>query len=357
MSTVQSIASMLTSKKIDINDPLHRILVKCSDEEVVTLSTLFPRGSIIKKLGEGVYGEVYSHNGLAVKVMPVNGKTIINETEQMGLSDVLPEIAITKMLSELGEDLPYFYTDSFVTLHKVNIARGIYPKILDDAWVHFDKQVRPSENDRPAKLLKGNQMYLVFQLSNGGTALEDFELKSVQQAMSIFNQTALGLAVAESRYQFEHRDLHIGNILIRTTADQTSRFELRGEEINLPLHGLKVTIIDFSLSRASHNDEFTRQPRALYRDLDADPDLFTGQGDIQFDVYRDMAELFTKGMPNRWRDLREKTNILWLIYLHKKLLSMLPPRCKDRKNFSDMIKILPSYYSTVDLFQDMKKEY
>ena len=54
------------------------------------------------------YGEVYSYNGYAVKVMPVNGTTVINDTQQMSLKDVLPEIAITRLLSDLSEDLPYY---------------------------------------------------------------------------------------------------------------------------------------------------------------------------------------------------------------------------------------------------------
>ena len=114
-----------------------------------------------------MYGEVYSHNGYAVKVMPVNGTTVINSTEQMNLKDVLPEIAISRLLSDLSENLPYFYCDSFVKLTQVNIAQGCYPKVLDDAWLKFDKE-RGSENDRPAKLLKSNQMYIVQMLSNGG---------------------------------------------------------------------------------------------------------------------------------------------------------------------------------------------
>merc|ERR1711881_127228 len=138
-------------------------------------------------------------------------------------------------------------------------------------------------------------------LSNGGIALEDYKLTSVDIAFSIFHQVALGLAVSESRYEFEHRDLHIGNILIKECNDPTLHFELRGDKIDLKVHGVQATIIDFSLSRAIHNDEFTLQPWVLFQDLDKDEAIFGGKGDIQFDVYRDMEKYFTKGIPNRWR--------------------------------------------------------
>lgn len=349
--------SMLNNKKIDINDPLHRILVKCSDDDVVTLSSLFPRSSQVKKLGEGVYAEVYSHNGLAVKVMPVNGSVRINDAQQKTLQDILGEIAITKILSELSGSLPYYYSNTFVRLVKVNIAKGTYPKILDDAWVDYDKNVKPSENDRPAKMLKSNQMYVVFQLSHGGVALEDFKVKNYEQAISIFQQVAFGMAVAESRYEFEHRDLHVGNVLIKEVdPSKNAKFELRGDCLTMNMSGVEVTIIDFTLSRATHHDEFTHQPLALYSDLDQDPELFEGQGDIQFQVYRDMADLIPK-LPNRWRIFYQKTNILWLIYLHQNILNKLPKKAKNRKKFSDLKSVLKNMDSCVDYYHLMKENY
>lgn len=291
-----------------------------------------------------------------MKVIPVNGSTAVNGTQQMSLKDVLPEIAITRLLSDLSENLPYFYTESFVKLNRVNIAQGCYPKVLDEAWTKFD-ELKTSENDRPSKLLKSNQMYVVQELSNGGVALEDYKLKNVDEAFSIFNQVALGLAVSESRYEFEHRDLHIGNILIKNCSRENLTFELRGDKLILPVFGVQATIIDFSLSRALHNDEFTMQPWVLFQDLDNDQELFEGTGDIQFQVYRDMAAYFTKGIPNRWRDFRGKTNVLWLEYLHDKLVEMLPKKCKGRKKFVGWKGTLEGIYSTVEYFQDMLPNY
>jgi len=356
-------SKMLNGNKIDINDPLHKILVKCSDENVVTLSSLFPKGSDVTKLGEGVYAEVYQHNGLAVKVMPVNGKTAINGSSQKTLEDMLCEIAITKCLSELSGTLPYYYTSTFVRLVKINIARGMYPKILDDAWTHYDKNVKESENERPSKKLKSkDQMYIVFQLSHGGTALEDFEIKNVEEAVSIFQQIAFGMAVAESRYEFEHRDLHVGNVLIRRLEDASMnqskccKFELRGDRLKLPMNGVEVTLIDFTWSRATHTDEFTHQPLALYSDLDADPELFEGQGDIQFDVYRDMSKLAPK-IPKRWRIFYQKSNVLWLVYLHRKIFEKLPKRCRGVRHFSGLLPIIKDMESCTDYYREMMGNY
>ena len=168
----------------------------------------------------------------------------------MTLKEVLPEIAITRLLSDLAGSMPYYYSESFVQLTRVNIAQGGYPKVLDDAWVKYSEE-RESENDRPAKLLKSNQLWLVLQLSNGGVALEDFKVSTVAQAQSIFDQVALALAVGESRFEFEHRDLHVGNILIKEVeADTKINFELRGDKLIYDTKGVQVTIIDFSLSRA-----------------------------------------------------------------------------------------------------------
>lgn len=55
--------------------------------------------------------------------------------------------------------------------------------------------------------------------------------------------------MAENSFEFEHRDLHWGNILVRECSDTIQEFILDGELHQVESHNVKATIIDFSLSR------------------------------------------------------------------------------------------------------------
>lgn len=48
------------------------------------------------------------------------------------------------------------------------------------------------------------------------------------------------MAVAEQSLEFEHRDMHWGNILISRTKKSQFSYKLGNLEINLPSNGLKV---------------------------------------------------------------------------------------------------------------------
>lgn len=48
---------------------------------------------------------------------------------------------------------------------------------------------------------------------------------------------AISLAVAESQFQFEHRDLHWGNVLVAPTTETTMTFILNGKPIIVRTHG------------------------------------------------------------------------------------------------------------------------
>ena len=67
-------------------------------------------------------------------------------------------------------------------------------------------------------------------------------------------QAVLTLAVAEATIEFEHRDLHHGNILLRAVParEPALLFRLRGRDIAVPCGGVRVTLIDFTLSRMRH---------------------------------------------------------------------------------------------------------
>jgi hypothetical protein len=50
-----------------------------------------------------------------------------------------------------------------------------------------------------------------------------FQFKNIDQARSILFQVSLSLAIAEEELKFEHRDLHIGNILVQSTKETLIR--------------------------------------------------------------------------------------------------------------------------------------
>lgn len=49
-------------------------------------------------------------------------------------------------------------------------------------------------------------------------------------------QIAYSLAVAEEALEFEHRDLHWGNVLVAPTSDAKIDFKLSGETFTLNTH-------------------------------------------------------------------------------------------------------------------------
>lgn len=98
-------------------------------------------------------------------------------------------------------------------------------------------------------------------------------------------QVALAIAVAEEELQFEHRDLHWGNILLsRIPLHEKITFKLGGREIKIGSYGIKATIIDFTMSRISANGV------DIYTDLGKDCGIFNGSGDYQFEIYQLMQK-------------------------------------------------------------------
>ena len=153
-------------------------------------------------------------------------------------------------------------------------------------------QRKVSENDRPDESLFGqdaHQQFVVLELKNSGEDLEGVTLTNASQGWAIFQQVAHALAIAEKLLQFEHRDLHWGNVLIQPCTEKVIAYSLASETFQVDTHGVRATIIDFSLSRISLPNE---EDNVIYNNLTEDPDLFTSEGDYQFDVYRYVHVLY-----------------------------------------------------------------
>ncbi|XP_075703681.1 serine/threonine-protein kinase haspin-like [Rhinoderma darwinii] len=293
-----------------------KVFAECQQDQPVPFSQCLTQDELshCQKVGEGVYGEVFrtlrGGQHVALKVIPIEGSQKVNGENQKSFAEILPEIIISKELSLLneGEDNQ---TGGFIQLHSAHTVQGSYPPELLSAWDRFSEE-KGTENERP-DLFGSEQLFMILEFEFGGDDLERIssKLPSVAASRSILHQVTAALAVAEAELRFEHRDLHWGNLLIEKNTSCTLSVSLHGEMIDIPSARIQVKIIDYTLSRLD-KDGLT-----VFCDLSTDEELFLGEGDLQFDVYRSMRQ----ENQNVWSSYKPHSNVLWLHYLCDKLLS------------------------------------
>uniref|UniRef100_A0A1B0F0A5 non-specific serine/threonine protein kinase n=1 Tax=Phlebotomus papatasi TaxID=29031 RepID=A0A1B0F0A5_PHLPP len=255
-------------------------------------------------------------NGRAIvlKVIPIEGDKLVNGECQKKFEEILSEIIITAELSKLKNDQEY-RTGGFVDLVNARCVQGQYPENLIDLWELY-RENHGTDNDHP-NIFEQEQLYIVLELGNGGQDLEAFNFRNALQAYSAFIQL-----------EFEHRDLHWGNILISNTDEKEIEFLYNGELIAIPSHGVCVTIIDYTLSRMVYAGE------CQYNDLSQDEELFSASGDYQFDIYR----LMRNQVNNQWEKYEPFNNILWLHYIIDKMINGVRYRLKQSRKHRDAIQ-------------------
>uniref|UniRef100_UPI0037E88EBE serine/threonine-protein kinase haspin n=1 Tax=Semicossyphus pulcher TaxID=241346 RepID=UPI0037E88EBE len=340
-SQLQSCSSLVLSEDADLSDA-EKVYAECGQpcplpwEECI----LPQRMKQCVKIGEGTFGEVFSTTNasgetVALKIIPLEGSEKVNGEEQKKFGEILHEIIISKELSSLKEK-QHNQTHGFIGLNDLHCVQGCYPRDFMNAWDNFDRQ-KGSENDRP-DFFEKDQLFIILEFEFGGSDLENSNgtLASLGVAKSILHQVTAALAVAEQELHFEHRDLHWGNVLVKTTKQKMGSFLLNGAVHSLETRGVLVRIIDYSLSRLEIDD------LTVSCDISNDEELFMGQGDYQFDIYR----LMRQENGNGWSDYHPHTNVLWLHYLCSKLLSM-KYRGSGGKRAKDTREELNRFYDNV----------
>ncbi|XP_017883938.1 uncharacterized protein LOC108627272 [Ceratina calcarata] len=300
------------------------ILQRCVQKNYIPFSTYFTDSYLkhCQKIGEGVYGEVFLYEDegkkSVIKIIPIEGNDYVNGEPQKKFHEILSEIVIAMELHNLRFNAKY-NTDGFVEVKNIKCIMGKYPEKLIELWNIYDEE-KCSDNDCPS-MFRDDQLYIVLELGHGGQDLEAFVFNTADEAHILFIQAALALAVAEEAFEFEHRDLHWGNILISQTSEPSVHYKLGDKKIELISKGVKVSIIDFTLSRVTY------QGCSIFNDLSSDPTLFTAQGEYQFEIYRLMRDK----VKNNWHNFEPYTNILWLHYTLDKMIREVRYRKRNLK--------------------------
>ncbi|GAA5872502.1 hypothetical protein JCM16303_004539 [Sporobolomyces ruberrimus] len=310
-----------------------------------------------RKIGEASYSEVFSTTStegedLVVKIIPVAPLDVDNAA--VALNEDLPfssewqavkrEIEMSQWLGGDGERR----IEGFVHSRGAFLVQGSYPPSLLASWDVYKSHQKPICNDqiRPS-ILPPTQLYALILLDHAGVDLESWKLRNWKEAREIWDQVVGHLGHAEREFEFEHRDLHWGNILIapaappptRSLPDQFAALNLTPRKFVPPspttrTPTVKATLIDFTLSRMlepnstsapsttrsrSKSKKKTAPKRQVLFDPFEDECIFEGEGDQQFDVYRGMRTVVERE-GGGWEGFHPKTNLLWLHYLINKLL-------------------------------------
>ncbi|KAK7676876.1 hypothetical protein QCA50_020132 [Cerrena zonata] len=326
-STRKQIAASFKALETNVPAYLQPLLAECSQKtphEFSAFIKMFPRDPIVRlshegftlpafqKIGEASYSEVFGIGDVVLKIVPLRDelKRPSDHVEDLDspapsdAKDVLKEIVVTRAMGEICE--------GFVKLLRAYVVRGRYPSLLLDLWDQYDK-VKGSESVRPDSFT-ASQTYAIIVLPNGGPDLETFTFQPKmgwRQACSIFWQVTRALAEAEELVHFEHRDLHWGQILVNNT-EPSLPSHTKGKRVPMDdnSHEVRATIIDLGLSRMGDGSGTDVHWTPF------DEEIFEGEGDVQFEVYRMMR------MHNGddWKSYKPLTNVMWLHYLTLKLL-------------------------------------
>ncbi|KAH9948402.1 hypothetical protein B0H21DRAFT_876161 [Amylocystis lapponica] len=298
---------------------LRPLLAECAQEAPYEFSAfieMFPFDALVQgaeagagapqfqKIGEASYSEVFGIGDVVLKVIPLQrehcaagGSVEADEPAPSDPRDVLKEIIVTRAMGTCCA--------GFVELLRAYVVRGKYPSLLLDLWDEYHA-TKGSESVRPDTFTV-SQAYAIIVLPNGGPDLE----RTRSRACSLFWQITRTLAEAEELVGFEHRDLHWGQILVKNVPAPSRRTTGKKLPMDHAAHGVQATVIDLGLARMDAEDGASGPRWTPF-----DEEIFEGEGDYQFDVYRMMRA----HNGDAWEEFRPLSNVMWLHYLALKLL-------------------------------------
>lgn len=225
-----------------------------------------PPGTTILKLVD-VYSE---------KVL----KSFNGTSSRSGVStykDAYNEFKVSTYLSYLNTGMAdnnsktYFMCGTFPQVHQIYLATDSVPLYFDSAsnvqQLDYGKIFPKSEDEdgsstgrhcrsRPSvrDLLTTKPEVAIIKMEDCGMSIGDIlsKLKPLE-VLSLTKQILLGFMVAEKAFEFEHRDLHLGNIMVKYTEKETLKYMYVDKNIYLPSHNLQVKLIDTTFSRLKYS--------------------------------------------------------------------------------------------------------
>ncbi|KAJ6225806.1 hypothetical protein RDWZM_004351 [Blomia tropicalis] len=258
--------------------------------------------------------------------------------------NVFQEIVIVKCLSNMHITQCNINGHSF----RVHCFPKIYQTGLVTGRIPFDKESIETSHE-----------YVAICMEHCGISLRKAAKKlSLKQVASICYQLLLGMAAAEQLYEYEHRDLHLANILVRKTKSEKLNFVFQSSQYQVQTYGIRAFIIDntFARMRLGNQIYYTRLSDKLERkwlqSLDDDKRKELTEQDMIYVRMHNAAR-------DNWSQWLKRTNLYWLNHIVVQLINhkqILPQADKDQSTFIELKYLencLTNYESLYEVVQNI----
>lgn len=368
-------------KKLTETDSMRsRLLELCNQQDALDFEQEFSKENypIVLNLDSGTFAVTFlaldkANNLIVLKVIRTISKDVQSKLNQLIYSgtetfdEVYSEVMISKALSSLHKG-NVNRAHCFPKILNIKLVKGKIPdnfniiKLKDskpdqikgltiDQFHDLINQNQPDKKTRSAtlndrkKFLKQEPFkfffeapveYTVIAMKYVGKPIWKRLLNqqlNAEQLFGVAQQLIFGLACAERQFNFEHRDLHISNILIKRTKKPEVEFIIDNQIYKLSTNGYRCFIVDMTFSRLTVNNQ------VFYKDLSSV--LYKRQDDenkklkMQDMVYQMMRD----EIGDNWQRFRPRTNLHWLVYVLKTIKT-----CELFKKNNDAIAYLLSDY-------------
>lgn len=295
---------------------------------------------ILTKIGQGSFAtvlkmELKNESGQysVWKLMPLKpskGSGSRPYHHQTLVSDAATEVKMLYAMSDI---------DGFVQFRSAHVVKGSVPDQIGRAHESWAKNLDPRDTwygtrmstEYPSK----NQLWLLMEMTDAGEDIDSIlgtfrrqkRLYPIHETMDIFWGIAEALMRGEVQAEFEHRDLHGGNVCIKIRDEPV---DLTNEHGATRWSKYEVTLIDYTQSRLtlqSGDVLATAIDESIFRQIDDDPDA-----QEQYEVYRIMRDIVKKErkpgvtMSQMWKGYVPMTNVLWLEHMLKFLMASTQKR-------------------------------
>ncbi|EOB14520.1 Serine/threonine-protein kinase haspin [Nosema bombycis CQ1] len=270
-----------------------------------------------EKIGEATFSEVFLASRLVYKIISLG-----NKENQTPYDVFIREVFIQQCLKK---------NKGICFIHEALLVKGKYTHNFLKAWDKYGKV----ENPRPDKY-KTNQRFGVIKMKKGPVPLEKIDFKNFNLFRFIRTLSKI-LCDLEDKFEFEHRDLHWGNILIGPQSVMIIDFTLSRLKVNIQNDDAlknKTTerIGNESLVHGEHSLNASINGKIVFNDLSKYKWLFEGDASVdeQFEIYRKMRDA-CKG---NWAAFNPCSNFYWVDYLARKVKTEIEKyrSLKDEEN-------------------------